>query len=107
MPIDRELMKGSLDVLLLALLENGPMYGYQIVKEVRSRSEGLLDLKEGTLYPALHRLEKAGWIEGFWQARADGADRRYYRLTARGVAAAQQKRAEWRQLVAAMEGILR
>jgi PadR family transcriptional regulator, regulatory protein PadR len=104
---DRELLKGSLDVVLLALLEHGPMYGYQIVKEVRTRSAGVLDLKEGTLYPALHRLEKAGLLEGFWQPRDDGADRRYYRLTARGVETAQARRAEWRRFAAGVEGVLR
>ncbi len=106
-PIDRELLKGSLDVLLLALLEGGPMYGYQIVKEVRSRSAGVLELKEGSLYPALHRLERQALIEGFWQARDDGADRRYYRLTARGAQATQEKRAEWQRFAAAVEGVLR
>ena len=104
--IDRELLKGSLDVLLLALLERAPMYGYQIVKEVRARSDGVLELKEGSLYPALHRLERSGLIEGFWQTRNDGADRRYYRLTARGVDASQAKRAEWRRFSAAIEGVL-
>ena len=106
-PIDRELLKGSLDVLLLALLERGPMYGYQIVKEVKARSDGVLELKEGSLYPALHRLERQTLIEGFWQPRDDGADRRYYRLTAQGVQIAQSKRAEWRRFTAAMEGVLR
>ncbi|MFN8478143.1 MAG: PadR family transcriptional regulator [Kouleothrix sp.] len=106
-PIDRELLKGSLEVVLLALLERGPMYGYQIVKEVRALSDGVLDLKEGSLYPALHRLERQGLIEGFWQARDDGADRRYYRLTAQGVQAARDKRAEWRRFTAAIEGVLR
>lgn len=106
-PIDRELLKGSFDVLLLALLERGPMYGYQIVKEVKARTDGVLELKEGSLYPALHRLEQQGLIEGFWQPRADGADRRYYRLTARGAEAAQEKRAEWRRFATAIEGVLR
>ena len=104
--IDRELLKGSLEVLLLDLLERGPMYGYQIVKEVRARSEGMLELKEGSLYPALHRLEQAGLIEGFWQRRDDGADRRYYRLTARGIEAAQEQRTAWRRFAAAVDGVL-
>ena len=105
--IDRELLKGSLDTLLLALLERGPMYGYQVVKEVRARSDGALELKEGTLYPALHRLERQGFIEGFWQVRDDGADRRYYRLTARGMQAAREKRAMWQRFTQAVEGVLR
>ncbi|NTW04384.1 MAG: PadR family transcriptional regulator, partial [Oscillochloris sp.] len=96
-----------LDIVLLNLLMNNPLYGYQIVKEVRARSQGVLDLKEGTLYPALHRLEKAGLIEGYWEARADGADRRYYRLTAQGIAAAQEQRAIWDRFSAAINGVLR
>ena len=106
-PLDREFLKGSLDVLLLTLLERGPMYGYQIVKEVRTRSAEVIDLKEGTLYPALHRLERQELIEGFWQPRDAGADRRYYRLTARGLEAAQRARAEWRRFTDAVEGVLR
>jgi PadR family transcriptional regulator PadR len=105
-PINRELLKGSLDILLLVLLERGPLYGYQIVKEVRARSGGVLELKEGTLYPALHRLEKAGLVEGYWEARPDGADRRYYRLTARGAEAAQEQRTAWRRFAAAVDGVL-
>ena len=58
--LDHQLLKGSLDILLLTLLERGPRYGYEIVKEVRARSQGVLELKEGTLYPALHRLEQSG-----------------------------------------------
>lgn len=107
MSIEHQLLKGSLDVLLMGLLEHGPLYGYQIVKEVRARSAGALDLKEGTLYPALHRLEKAGLVEGYWEARADGADRRYYRLTAKGATVAQEQRAAWRRFTAAVEGVLR
>ena len=103
----REWLKGSLDLMLLALLEQAPMYGYQMVQEVRSRSSDRLHLKEGSLYPALHRLEQAGLIEGFWQERADGANRRYYRLTAQGQAVLPERRVEWEQFVAAVTGVLR
>lgn len=106
MSVGRELLKGSLDVMLLALLEGGQLYGYQIVKEVRARSGGVLELREGTLYPALHRLERAGLVESSWQPRQDGADRRYYRLTAAGSKAAQAKRGEWRRFALAVEGVL-
>lgn len=105
--IEHQFLKGSLDVLLLRLLERGSLYGYQIVKELRTRSEGVLDLKEGTLYPALHRLEKAGLIEGYWEQRLDGADRRYYRLTPRGREVAQEQQAAWRRFTAAVDGVLR
>ncbi len=102
----RELLKGSLDLMLLSLLAGEPMYGYQIVREVQARSGGQLKLKEGSLYPALHRLEQAGLLEGFWQQRADGADRRYYQLTAQGRTALPGRQAEWRQLVAAINSVL-
>lgn len=103
---NRELLKGSLDIMLLALLEREPMYGYQMVKEVRARSSDLLHLKEGSLYPALHRLERTGLIEGFWQIRDDGANRRYYRLTAQGREALPARRVAWQQFVAAVDGVL-
>jgi PadR family transcriptional regulator, regulatory protein PadR len=102
-----EFLKGSLDLMLLALLSEQPMYGYQIVKEIRLRSVEAIQLKEGSLYPALHRLEQAGLIEGYWQRRDDGVDRRYYRLTAQGREALAEKRASWQQFVAAMNGVLR
>jgi PadR family transcriptional regulator PadR len=104
---EREWLKGSLDLMLLALLEQEPMYGYQMVKEVRVRSGDLLHLKEGSLYPALHRLEQAGLIDGFWQERADGANRRYYRLTAHGRTVVPERRVAWEQFVAAVTGVLR
>ncbi|QBD78341.1 PadR family transcriptional regulator [Ktedonosporobacter rubrisoli] len=106
-PINRELLKGSIELVLLVLLERGPMYGYQIVKEVKAESSGELQLKEGSLYPALHRLERAGLIEGYWQAREDGTSRRYYQLTSSGQQAAKTRRAEWKRFTTAIEGVLR
>lgn len=102
----RELLKGSLDLMVLALLRAGPLYGYGIVREVHKRSAAALRLREGSLYPALHRLEQAGLIEGYWQARDDGADRRYYRITAAGLAALAEREAEWRRFVAAVDGVI-
>lgn len=104
--IGRELLKGSLDVMLLALLEREPLYGYQIVKQVRARSNDVLQLREGTLYPALHRLERTGLVESYWQQRQDGAARRYYRLTVAGSEAAQTRRDEWQRFATAVEGVL-
>ena len=66
----RELMKGSIDYLLLSLIGQQPMYGYQILKELEGRSQGYFKFKEGTLYPALHRLERTGLLLGRWQALA-------------------------------------
>lgn len=104
--IQRELLKGTLELMVLTLLEREPMYGYQIVKEVRSRSAEVLHLKEGSLYPALHRLEQAGLIEGYWQQRSDGADRRYYRITEGGRRAAAAQRDTWRRFTIAVDGVL-
>lgn len=102
----RELLKGSLDLMLLSLLEREPMYGYQMVKEIYTRSTGALQMKEGSLYPALHRLERVGLIESSWQHRQDGVDRRYYRLTTHGLEALAARRTTWHSFVAAIEGVL-
>lgn len=102
----RELLKGSLDLIILTLVEREPMYGYQMVKEIHARSAGTLQMKEGSLYPALHRLERAGLIESSWQRRAEGGDRRYYRITARGLEALETRRTTWTQFVGAIEGVL-
>ena len=104
--INRELLKGSIDLVLLAILERGPLYGYQIVKEVKAASQDVLLLKEGSLYPALHRLEKAGLVTSFWQAREDGAPRRYYQLTHAGVEAVTARRSEWKIFTTAIERVL-
>jgi PadR family transcriptional regulator, regulatory protein PadR len=103
---NRELLKGSLEVILLTLLEHESMYGYQIVKEVQRRSSDALVLKEGSLYPALHRLEQAGWLESVWQARQDGVNRRYYRLTPEGRKALIVKRDAWMQFVITVKGVI-
>ena len=78
----KELLKGSTETILLALLVDGPMYGYQLVEEMDTRSGGYFRFKEGTLYPALHRLDRDELIEGSWQRAPTGQARRYYYITA-------------------------
>jgi DNA-binding PadR family transcriptional regulator len=102
----RELLKGSLDLLLLVLLDEAPRYGYEIGKALRERSGDVLRLKEGSLYPALHRLAAAGLLESYWQPRPDGADRRYYRLTEAGRAALPARRAAWHRFTTAVAGVV-
>jgi len=102
----RELLKGNIDSLLLYLISLKPMYGYQLIKEVERRSGGYFQFKEGTLYPALHRLEKAGLIKGQWQRSPSGLDRRYYYLTEKGERVLNEKMAEWRSFSAAMNSVL-
>ena len=103
---ERELLKGSMGLMLLALIEQGPMYGYQIAKEIRDQTNDVIALKEGSPYPALHRLEKEGLIEGFWHRRADGLDRRYYRLTAVGQELLDERRAQWNRFTAAVSKVV-
>ena len=102
----RELMKGSTDSLLLYLISQQPMYGYQIIKELEEKSEGYFKFKEGTLYPALHRLEEAGLISGKWQVPPGGRQRRYYHITDKGFAILMEKRTQWRDFLAAMNLVL-
>ena len=102
----QEMLKGNTDTLLLALLELEPKYGYQIVKEVEQRSSGYFAFKEGTLYPALHRLERAGLIEGNWQETPNSARRRYYQITAKGRQALADRLKEWQRFTHAMNAIM-
>jgi transcriptional regulator len=99
-------MKGSSDSLLLSLLEQQPMYGYQVVKELEKRSQGYFKFKEGTLYPALHRLEKSGLIAGDWQMLPNGRQRRYYHITPRGKAKLETEKSQWQDFLEAVRLIL-
>ena len=91
----RELLKGSTETLLLSLLADESMYGYQLVKEMDKRSNGYFRFKEGTLYPALHRLERDGLISGMWETSPSGQNRRYYNISARGHAKLASMLEEW------------
>jgi len=91
--------------LLLAALADGPAHGYAIIESVRAGSGGAFDLREGTVYPALHRLEKAGLVRSRW-APADGRRRRVYVLTASGRRELDRRRVEWREFSGAMQAIL-
>ena len=103
----QELLKGNTESLLLALLEMEPMYGYQIVKEVERRSSGYFAFKEGTLYPALHRLERDSLVEGRWQDNLSGVRRRYYHITAKGLQALEDRLKEWQRFSSAMNSVMR
>ncbi|MFH1002795.1 MAG: PadR family transcriptional regulator [Chloroflexota bacterium] len=103
----QELMKGNIESLLLCLISQQPMYGYQIIKELEEKSEGYFKFKEGTLYPALHRLEKAGLARGTWQALPSGQQRKYYYITPKGVLTLAARRDEWLDFLTAMNLIIR
>jgi PadR family transcriptional regulator PadR len=104
--IDTQLLKGSISLLLLHLLSRGEMYGYEILQEASRRSANTFDLKEGTLYPALHQLEKKGQIKSEWRLADNGRERKYYSLTAKGRKAAASYEKQWQQLTGAIAAIL-
>jgi PadR family transcriptional regulator PadR len=102
--MNRERLKGNLDLLLLAVLAAKPGHGYAIISALRERSGGAFDLPEGTVYPALHRLEDAGLLASSW-ADASGRRRRIYGLTERGAAALASEQAEWRSFVTGVQAV--
>jgi len=103
----RDLIKGNSDSLLICLIGQQPMYGYQIIKELEQRSLGYFKFKEGTLYPALHRLEKAGLVTGKWQMLTNGRPRRYYHITAKGLSKVAVEKTQWQDFLNAMNLIMR
>jgi PadR family transcriptional regulator PadR len=99
-----ESLKGHLDALILAVLASGPLHGYAIIEELKRRSGGVLALPEGTVYPALHRLEASGLLASSWE---DGARRRrVYRLSAKGRRELGVRRGEWREFASVVEAVL-
>ena len=96
MKIDKSLMSGSTTLLILSLLANGEMYGYEIISELSSRSDKTFELKEGTLYPLLHNLERDGCVESFEKQSPQGRLRKYYRITKKGRGYLEEKEQEWR-----------
>jgi PadR family transcriptional regulator PadR len=101
-----EALRGHLDALLLAVIADGPAHGYAIIEELKRRSAGVVSLAEGTVYPALHRLEKAGLVASRWSTEAPRR-RRVYELTDRGRRALGAEREQWRSFTAAVESVLR
>ena len=96
-PFDRELKKGSAELLVLSLVEGRARHGYEIGKLIETRSEGRLRFNVASLYPLLYRLEARGWMEGRWVEKAGQRRRRYYRLTAEGRKVLATQREGWRQ----------
>ncbi|MFC0190116.1 PadR family transcriptional regulator [Fictibacillus aquaticus] len=103
---NRELLKGSTSLVVLQLLAERDMYGYELVKELEKRSDQHLQVKEGTLYPALHKLEKQEYIECYWQEQEKGPARKYYRITDEGVQMLKEKTEEWQQFVQVINKVM-
>jgi transcriptional regulator len=102
---DRELKKGSAELLILSLLEGRARHGYEISQLIEQRSAGTLKFNVASLYPLLYRLEKRGWIEGQWVEKAGQRRRRYYRLIPAGKVMLKQQRRTWAEFVGAMQRI--
>ena len=102
--MSQDAVRGHLDGLVLAVLASGPAHGYALIELLRERSGGFFELPEGSVYPALHRLERAGLVESGW-SEAGGRRRRVYDLTPRGRRAVTQRRREWRSFAAAVDAI--
>jgi PadR family transcriptional regulator, regulatory protein PadR len=101
-----ELLQGTLDLLVLQTLQWGPQHGYGISVAIRSRSGEVLEVETGSLYPALHRLEKQKWIAAEWKVSENKQRAKYYKLTATGKKQLVHERSRWEQLKVAMGGIL-
>jgi len=105
--LDRELKKGSTEMLILALVEDRPRHGYEIAKLIGKRSGGVLQFHAASLYPLLYRMEKRGWIKGQWIEKAGQRRRRYYKLTPEGHKVLASQRSIWQEFFAALNRVAR
>jgi PadR family transcriptional regulator PadR len=103
----RELKRGTLELVVLELLAPGEAYGYEIASKLTERTQGALEITDGTLYPVLYRLERAGFVDVRWETPARGVPRKYYRLTEAGRRELQQLAQEWTTFAGAMARLLR
>ena len=106
-PLDGELLQGTLDLLILQTLVLGPAHGHTIAYAIEHRSEDVLQVEHGSLYPALHRLEDRGWIASFWGTSENNRRARYYRLTTAGRKQLAHQTSRWEELVRAINRVLR
>jgi PadR family transcriptional regulator, regulatory protein PadR len=106
-PLEGEVLQGTLDLLILQTLVLGPAHGHTIAHAIERRSDDVLQVEHGSLYPALHRLEDKGWIASFWGTSENNRKARYYRLTRVGRKQLAQQTSRWDQLVQAINRVLR
>lgn len=104
--MNKELLKGSTGTMVLALLNRHDLYGYELLKELERRSEGVFALKEGTLYPILHAMEAEGWVDAYWN-EVNGRKRKYYRITPPGRKQLEHKKSEWSVFRSAVDLVLK
>jgi PadR family transcriptional regulator PadR len=102
-----DLLQGTLDMLIMKVVALGPTHGYAIAQRLQQMSRDVLQVQQGSLYPALHRLEKRGWVRAEWAASETGRDARFYTLTRAGRKQLEEQSENWDRLSAAITGILR
>jgi PadR family transcriptional regulator PadR len=108
MPSEKtDLLQGTLDMLILKIAALGPIHGYAISQRMQQISHEVLEVQQGSLYPALHRLEKRGWLKAEWRASESGRDAKFYALTKAGRKQLETETAQWERLAAAIGLILR
>jgi PadR family transcriptional regulator PadR len=107
LPMHGELLQGTLDLLVLQTLAIGPAHGHTVAHVIAQRSDAVLQVEHGSLYPALHRLEDRGWISSFWGTSENNRRARYYRLTPKGRAQLAEQTTRWDEIVRAVNRILR
>lgn len=107
MPVDKsDLLQGTLDMLILKVVALGPIHGYGIAQRIRQVSKDVLQVQQGSLYPALHRLEKRGWLQSDWGESDNGRQAKFYRLSARGRKQLVAEESNWQRLAQAVALIL-
>ena len=103
----KDVLQGTLDLLILQSLKQGPMHGYAIASHIQRISNELLRVEEGSLYPALHRIEQAGWIRAEWKLSDNGRQAKFYRLTLRGVKQLAEEAQRWQNLTRGVSKVMR
>ena len=102
-----DLLQGTLDLLILQVVALGPVHGYAVAQRLQQISKDVLQVQQGTLYPALHRLEERGWLKAEWRTTDTGRDAKFYGLTKAGKARLEQERSEWARMAHAIGLVLR
>ncbi|PFG17546.1 PadR family transcriptional regulator [Propionicimonas paludicola] len=106
MEIDKQLLKGTIPLLVLHLLAQADLYGYQLIKALEQISSGAFRFSEGSLYPVLHTLDRDGMLHAYWRQAESGRQRKYYAITDRGRRELVERRSQWRNLTVAIDAVL-